>query len=338
MPKNITYEQIIGEIEATKNIRIADLNIIIQRLISEEDFTENYSESNIARLHEIATCFGNKVNQCEGNLNELHNLAVAYAKNNMFREACQILERGLEMAAYSVDLISDYIKYGMFCWHYEKCAEYYGRLKSIDKTQWTWRAYSFSIDYLLDLRTQTNDTQKLNEIKTEALELAEQFIKQIGVEQAYFDKATIYCAFNEHDNEKQTLMQGVERLNRATKCSLKLADLAFEEGDYSLTVQYIKKCMNNFTVQPEVDRGYAYLLMALGKASLLFGTGDNENSEKEYSTLTPQIKEIYKYFHTALQNELDGVYKTAAETTIKTIEAQTGVNYTYNDSNDPYDF
>lgn len=332
MRKRISYDKLFAEIEKTKNIIIADAITVVNELFYEDDYEDTYEDSARAYLNKVVEYIADCSNKIEGNVDEMHNMAVSYARNNMYQAACQILKRGLQEAEYSVDLIADYIKYGMYCWDKENCLKYYERIKYIDKSQWNWRAYSFSIDYLLETRMHTNDKKRLNEIKEEALQLAELFIDQKKQDQAFFDKASIYRAYNDCLLEKQTLQDGIKSVKKAPKCLLRLADIAFEEGEYSEAIEYIKHCMNYLTVQPEIDRGYAYLLMALGNAAILFENYDEEALFDQ----EVEIKKIYRGFHTALVNGLDEIYKVTAETTIRTIVAKTGVEYEYNDIDDTY--
>ena len=80
---------------------------------------------------------------------DFHNFGVECARRNAEELACDYLERGLNKYPTSVDLLADYIKYGMVCDRLDKCGEYYSILMGISKNIWNWRAFRFSIDYLM---------------------------------------------------------------------------------------------------------------------------------------------------------------------------------------------
>ena len=98
---------------------------------------------------ELRSLVSDFCNQTEvyGTENEFHNLAVHLAKSNLEDLACRVLERGLKMHK-NVNLLADYLQYGLRCGYRDKCKEYYGILNRIPKRIWTWRGFSFSIEYL----------------------------------------------------------------------------------------------------------------------------------------------------------------------------------------------
>lgn len=328
----VEHEKILGVVDATK---VADY--LTNTSQSYYDIEEEYNNSRQKRLRNLAHVISDESVRCIGTSNDFHNLSVSYARVNMFDCACEILNRGLKVMPYSVDLLADYIKYGLSCGEYKLCEEYFICLQKIPNSQWNWRAYSFSIDYLLDSCKRQTDKENLVRIKKEALDLANEFIKKIGTEQAFFDKAMVYQAFNEPVKEYETLLKCIDLLKVTPKCALRLADIEFDKGNFQAAVKYISRCCNIFRPQPDVSRGYSYLLLALSRISALFSEntdGDNISWKDRKET----IIEIYRYFHTALESGLSGIYKNTAETVIRVIVAQTDIEYPYNDSNDPYDF
>ena len=73
----------------------------------------------------------------------------------------------------------------------------------------------------------------------------------------------------------------------------------------------------------------------MSKSSELFEKVEDFGDEVDEKYVTG----IYNDFHTAISNGLNEVYKRAADSAIKTIKAQTGLDYPYQDAdiNSDYD-
>jgi len=333
----MTYDELIQETRNEEILRLSDAISMVEDLIVDQydEYEDDYENSRQKRLRNIGDCFDDIAIQCIGDADDYHNLSVAYARNDMYDQACKVLNRGLMSMPFSVDLLADYIKYGLFCGKEKLCAEYYARLQEIPRDRWNWRAYSFSIDYLLDQLNRENDTEVLSNIKIDALSHANAFIKNIGVEQAYFDKSTVHRAFNEFDEEHTVLLTGFELLKVTPKCALRLAVIGFDKGDFENAIIYLKRCVGTPRPQPDIANSYAYLLLALGKTSILLGLDSDENG---FTDDEKTVEGIYRDLHTAIDNGLSGVHKKTADATIKTLAAQTGIEYPYTDSDDQYDY
>lgn len=335
----MTYHQLMQAIDEEKIFNIATISATIENLLLEEDYEENYTSSAQKKMRDIVRIIEDNSIQYEGTADHFHNLAVDYARMDMYDSACRILERGIKDMPTSIDLLADFIKYGILCGRHAECKDYYERLHGIPFSQWNWRAYSFSIDYLLDCRTRMINSDGLVGIKREALAIANRFIKNIKSEQAFFDKASIYRAFNEPKKEREVLVLALNSLRTTPKCTLRLADIEFDEGNFEVAVTHLRRCCNSFSPQPEISRSYTYLLSALGKASLLFeGKFEKESDLYDFTDDKDKVNTIYTDFHTAIENGLSGIYKKTADAVIKTIVAQSKIEYPYADSVDMYDF
>lgn len=335
MSKVVTYPQLMQAINEEKIFNIATISATIENLMLEEDYEESYISSVQKKMRDIVRIVEDNSIQYEGTADHFHNLAVEYARMDMYDSACRILERGIKDMPTSVDLLADFIKYGISCRRHTECKDYYERLQSIPFSQWNWRAYSFSIDYLLDCRTRMINSDSLAGIKREALAIANRFIRNIKTEQAFFDKASIYQAFNETKKEREVLLLALNSLRATPKCALRLADIEFDEGNFESAVTHLRRCCNSFSPQPDISRSYTYLLSALGKASLLFET---KKDLYDFTNDKDAVNAIYTDFHTAIENGLSGIYKKTADAVIKTIAAQSNIEYPHTDSTDMYDF
>ena len=237
--------------------------------------------------------------------------------------------------------LADLIRYGISSGQYHLCDEPYLTLSQISKSRWNWRAFSFSIDYLIEKINHIETDEEQYKLKHQALVLADQFIEKEKSDQAYFKKANILSVFYGEGEEELTegdvLQIGLEQVRVAPKCALRLADIMFDKGEYQKSIENLQKCcINTFNPQPDINSSYAFLLLALSKASKIF----SENQEGNNPEFEALVHSMYKDFHTAIRNGLNDTFSRTANTAIKVIEAQTGYEYPYTDAavDDPYDF
>ena len=347
--KKIQYEELMQMALEEKFISLSDVSTVVSSILKNADLEReefedfDYEDSPRKKLRNIANLFENEELQILGNSDTYHNVAVDFARQDMYDCACRILKRGLAHTPYSIDLLSDLIRYGISSGQYDLCEEPYKDLNRISKDMWTWRAFSFSIDYLAELSNHANSMKKRNNLKQMSLDLANQFIERIKSDQAYYDKAFVLCTFgsNEKDGivetEESVLKSGLEEVKVAPKCALRLANILFNRGEYLDAINVLQRCcINAFKPQPDINGGYAFLLLALSKASKLY----NESQKIDYADNKSLIDEMYKDFHTAISFGLVDVFDRSARTAIKVLEAQTNIEYPYTDAiaDDLYDF
>lgn len=340
----ITYKKFIQETEQENILNVSDVKSVIDTLLRGDDNGEYeefeevaYLNSTRKKLRIVADLFSNMELKVYGNVDDFHNCAVPYAKANMYDCACKVLERGLTGSEASIDLLSDYILYGIKCRKYEKCEEYYKRLNMIPKKQWTWRAFSFSIDYLLDKANRILDVGQREVLQQTVTGLTDEFIVSIGTDQAYFDKAQVIRTFGSYNEETEetVLYKGIDSLKSAPRCALRLADILVDRGEYKEAARLIRKCcVNAFKPQPDINGSYSFLLSALCNASWIF----EEHLDSDYTDCKDTIKEIYRDFNVALERGLEDIYKDAATTSIKVVAALTGYEYPYSNIDDRYEF
>lgn len=340
--KKITYEELIQEINLEGIINVFNVENVIEQLIQtdqeDEDFEDmDYANSPRKKLRNLAFLFDNADLKVYGTADDIHNCAVPYARENMYDCACIILKRGLDELGAAIDLLADYIRYGISCGKYTECEEYYNRLNEIPQQEWNWRAFSFSIDYLLDKLNRIRNTEERAELKRMVIKLADQFVATIGNDQAYYDKAQVLKTLGNSisETEESVLQRGINSLKVAPRCALRMADILFERGEYQEAAKLLKRCcLNAFKPQPDINSGYSYLLSALSKTSGLF----DEHSDGSFEDCEDAVLDLYKDFNTAIESGLAAVYRGTADTAIKIVAAQTGYEYPYTNVNDPYDF
>lgn len=345
--RKIQYEELIQIASEEKLVNLSDVETVVNDLIcgldsEDEEFGDvDYLNSPRKKLRDISRLFNNSDLQILGTADDYHNVAVSYARQNIFDCACMILQCGLQRIPFSIDMLADLIRYGISSGQYHLCDEPYLTLSRISKSRWNWRAFSFSIDYLIEKINHIETDEEQYKLKHQALVLADQFIEKEKSDQAYFKKANILSVFYGEGEEELTegdvLQIGLEQVRVAPKCALRLADIMFDKGEYQKSIENLQKCcINTFNPQPDINSSYAFLLLALSKASKIF----SENQEGNNPEFEALVHSMYKDFHTAIRNGLNDTFSRTANTAIKVIEAQTGYEYPYTDAavDDPYDF
>ena len=99
-----------------------------------------------------------------GTASDFHNLAVELSRKNLYELACRVLEIGLSFSPYAndVDLLADFLVYGIKCGKETECEKYFNLLSQIPKRRWKWRAFDFSVDYLQQKAERIHDDSELD--------------------------------------------------------------------------------------------------------------------------------------------------------------------------------
>lgn len=336
----MTYFLLMQIAEKEKRINLEVAETIIDRLLdtkSDDDFSlDEYEDSNYYKLGKIAKLISDKNTFIESSkADNFHNVAVSYARNHYFDWACLILQRGLEekATAGAIDLLADYLAYGISCGRQDLCNEYYQRLCKNPREKWNWRAYSFSIDFLLAQRNADMEEAQYNRIKNEALKIADEAIERRGDDQAYLDKADIYKD-DLPAEEKRILEDAIQKLGYAApKCALRLADILFGAAEYEAASEKLLICCNSYQMQRTINKEYVRLLLALCKTSILF----KKHPDGDYEPYTEDIHSIYRDINTALKEDNHRRFNETAKLLSKVVEAMTGIKYTYGFNGDSYD-
>lgn len=330
----MTYETFLSIIERTKRVKISDAMSIIEELyrqaISSEDAIEEYSK--IYNLFDLLL----QQPMFIGDADDYHNLAVVCAKQGDFDVACCFLDIGLNRYPYCIDLLADYLNYGMQCDRKESCNEAYEKL-ILKKDDWNWRAYRFAIDYLINLTSIDCDSRddkilslitdfqnKLPDDEDSYLVQAEYLSKKCEVDKDRNDGEPAFVKLLTYVTSDKS------PVGRTPKCDLKLADYYYDNGvNIDKAIQLLERCKkNSIEVQPSVNRSYVYLLTALCKMSQYYDLqiDDMEGCEA-------LVMEVYKNYHIAFLNRRDArVYN--CKNLIESFIRETGIPYPYDDAID----
>lgn len=230
-----------------------------------------------------------------GDADDFHNFSVAVLKEfDDYRVALDIVEMGLEAYPKNADLLGDAIKYAVNCGQRDRATKYYDELIWIDKSVWTWRSFSFSIDYLLNCHL-TGVPKSLDN----ALALVDEY-------KAYYPKREdpwkceedIYTKTNQIDQSIQVLQDAISKFALCPKCWLRYADLMMDQGNYTEAAVYLKKLATNPISAESVNMAYVFYLDGLCRMTLWQQT--DEYQEEEFDEKT--VKAIYRRFRKALNH------------------------------------
>lgn len=332
----VSYNIIIEMIETDRIIRIPYVLNAVQNLLKDaqdgmyqydEDGKESYTASVHYKMKKLSDYFSDSTLTCQGSADDFHNLAVAYAKQDLFMEACKILQRGIALRGSAVDLLADYLLYGRKDANSRsQCQKYYEVLQGLPLSTWNWRAYSFSIDHLLEGRNYVSDVNGADSIKDNAVKIAKEFIKRFSkknadrehLDRAYSDLSEVYRTFGDSENEYKTLKRCVENYKRMPLSSMRLAEIEFSKGNYFAVSDNLTNCTETLEIQPSFSQGYIYLLMAHSNASFLFSK-DNKQTAEEKKSL---VKKIYRDLDTAEGLVNNSTYEASIQTLRKILEKQ----------------
>ena len=82
--------------------------------------------------------------------NDYHNAATEHAKNNRYTAAAELCKKGLAKFPGNIDLLADVLHYSASAGDTETAGEYLQLLLAQDRRRWNWRAFTFTLDFLME--------------------------------------------------------------------------------------------------------------------------------------------------------------------------------------------
>lgn len=257
-----------------------------------------------------------------GSVDDFHNFAVSFSRKDDYETACNILDKGLEQFPKAVDLLADYLQNGVNCNRFKQCEECFNKLLKIPMMRWTWRGFSFSIDYMQIMADNIEDDNELIEWKNKMLEMAENYHKFYTYsEDVFLAKADIFQYFNDREKEIEILNTALEQIKNCPKCALRLADIFFEKGEYDKALEYIERCKySSIQTQEKINQGYMYYLSGLCKVAQMHQLASYENEKL--------VEDIYCDFSIAEKLKMNfSSYKKVMDRQIHILESKSGILY-----------
>jgi len=267
---------------------------IAQGYLREIYASEEDDEESRQNLNELVERILNQATQ-SGDVDDFHNFAVALARKDEYALACSVLTCGLQLFPKNVDLLADFLKYGVNCGKSDECFECYLTLTKIPRLRWTWRGFVFLVDYLLYLTDQMESIEEIEKRKQEMLSITADFKKFYpDSEDAFRTEAEVFSKLGSKEEEQATLREALERLEVCPKCALRYADILFDKGKYDEALEQIRRGISDATqTQSSVSEGYIYYLSGLCLIA---------KAQKKRMPLTKkEVKEVYADFNIAVK-------------------------------------
>ena len=334
----MNYDVLNRLITDTRCVNLKHLEEVLGTLYYEQSFGDDYEP------FEKVTSLKMQIEQdiiIEGSKNDYHNVAVTCARGDDYRFACLIIEEGLKKFPNNIDLLADYLAYGLQGGTAERCEIVFEKLMTL-KERWNWRGYSFVIDYLQDVDDLGSVKYSSSQIKSLVNDLTLEYIDKMP------DKEESYCSRFDYikdtatgadkiAQEQKILLMAVNNatLKRVPKSLLRLADLYYDCGNVKEADIIIERCKSDsLEVQTSVNRTYVYLLSTLCKLSIFYELSkdmpkklveNDEGSERE-----KYLRNAYEDFHVASLDFNDTRVKNL-KSVIKTVVRETGIAYPYDD-------
>ena len=225
----------------------------------------------------------------EMDADDYHNRAVDYAREHRFAKAVQICEEGLFTYPDNVDLLADAVKYCAENGEKPRAQKHYEKLCAIiPRSRFNWRAFTFSLDYLM-LDAEENES--------ECRSLLEDYAKALPFEEKRFVAASeLETALGNHERSMEILLEAVNTLKNASQCSLRLADLQLERGEFEEAVRTADYgIIASAQVQPSINIPYLYLVRTLAADALLRQRKDGSDKD-EIDALRETYKKLLDVF------------------------------------------
>ena len=266
-----------------------------------------------------------------GDADDYHNFAVVLSRDDDYLTAYQIVVRGLMQFPYNTDLLADAIYYGSNCKKYKECDEHVKVLLGRPRSSWTWRSFTFLIDYFKNSWDWEHDPKTVEDGLKIALGVAKEYQKYCpSEERSYLAEYDVRqrlagAAMDKNDEEEVNKQReaALELLKNtinsgkysAVQCSLRYADAMFERQEFNEVINICNKALQFGEQTASARLGYFMYLSALSREILLYQKGDLHNIEEIY--------QIYNEYLAALTDTGDS-YRRNISKRVRILSARSG--------------
>lgn len=266
-----------------------------------------------------------------GDSNDYHNFAVVVSRDDDYLTAYQIVTRGLQQFPYNTDLLADAIYYGSNCKKYAECEEHVKTLLDRPRASWTWRAFTFLIDYFKNCWDWEANPKTVEQGLNIALNVAKEFQKYLPSEERSYlaeyelrkNLAKIAMDKGDEDGAEEYEQEAIDLLKKtinsgkysAVQCSLRYADEMFAQQSYKEVIEICDKALQFGEETASARLGYFMYLSAQSREILLYQSGDWRNEG--------EVQKVYSEYTAALADTSDS-YRRNIVKRVKILAARSG--------------
>lgn len=235
----------------------------------------NDSDAQLDMLSDLLDALLNAADPLIGDADDFHNFAVTVSKvANDNKGAYEIVRKGLDIHRVNTDLLADALMYGANAGQWEECQKWYKVIMGVDKSCWTWRAFSFTLTYLLDVYASSDDNiASIDDI----IALAKEYQKWLpDREDAWISLYRLYERINQRAEGIKVLEEAIDKFKFCPKCWLRYADLMVDDGEYAKAEPIIKKMLRSPNSTEHINTSYMYFLDGQCKMARLMESEDYE--------------------------------------------------------------
>jgi hypothetical protein len=273
-----TLQSILEESKVKGYFSISQASTFTERCLSLNDSYDEDSSMERKDAFELAKKIVLAESQSSGTIGDYYNYAGTFAKSDEYYWACEVLLCGLNKYSQNNDLLAYYLicaTNSSSIEHYKKCDNVYKTLQSLRPSRWNWRAYDFSISYLLDKINRGVGGEPEN-IKSECLDLAYEYQKRIPTnERAYLAESNIYSAFEEPEKEINALEKAMKKNGlRIVGVAFSLAEMYIERNKPKKALECVQRVLVDFAeINSRTTPARIYILSIISKTPLLMSAG-----------------------------------------------------------------
>ena len=239
---------------------------------------------------------GSKVSRRQfSSADEYHNQAADYAIIDDYEKAYSIVKEGLLFFPGNVDLLADAVNYAKS----SESNKYIKQLRGLGYSAWNWRAYTFVVNYLVELISNLDPSKEgIAEEKSEALKLAKEVAAKYCAafpkdERAYKAMADVLALYDAGSSKVRNYFEklffgkiGGDCITvdfPVAQCCIAYADMLLASGDYLRAIQVCKAGIaGTAQEQPAANVAYLWYVKALSEDALIHLASINDPEEKVF--------------------------------------------------------